>query len=661
MKKILLSISLFCISINLGFSQSILFPDDEKERGYHNRSYKRYEAEPNKCQTDGVFLSASVDQRTLQSEASNQIALELHDKGSFVEWTVENEVDGLNLRFSLPDNKDGLGTKGLLAVYIDDGYTQNIILDSYWAWQYFTKVGAGHSDNLPSDDKFARMRFDEIHVKLKRKVQAGEKIKLVKLDDNTTPYTIDFIELEKIPDPISFEDIEDKNKIIYDSSEDLSVFIREHGGKTIYIPAGKHNVHDRIYIRQDGTKLIGAGMWHTELYFAASSDDIETYARRGIETESSNIVVDGLYLNTINNKRYFANNEVYQVGKGFMGGFGTNSVIRNVWVEHFECGAWFGDYKRVGANNLFVEHCRFRNNYADGLNLSSGLENAVVQFCSFRNNGDDDMASWSVNDICVGNTFRYNTAENNWRASSLGFFGGKQNKAHHCVIIDPMEAGVRVTCDFPGTGFSSEGYSKFSDISIYRAGVGKGTPGIGGDLWGNRQGALHIHSTQQYDLINFEFSDIDIYDSKSDAIFMASYAKQFDKLILRNININTTEGYGIYYYQPQGNGRYCNITFNNIGADKNINLTPSSFNFIEDCEGLSIRPAIIDRPQISVYNKTIHISNTGQTSIWVYDIAGTKRYATKKNSDKIEFDDLDAGIYFIKIENLPEIFKVLVN
>ena len=69
-------------------------------------------------------------------------------------------------------------------------------------------------------------------------------------------------------------------------------------------------------------------MWYTELYFTASSDDRSTYNKRGIETDNSNIVIEGLYINTINNKRYYDNNANYQVGKGFMGSFGANSIIR---------------------------------------------------------------------------------------------------------------------------------------------------------------------------------------------------------------------------------------------------------------------------------------------------------------------------------------------
>ena len=263
------------------------------------------------------------------------------------------------------------------------------------------------------------MRFDEIHLKLSSKIPVNATFKLVKTDENNTPYTIDFVELEEVPEAVTFESITDENKVEYSPDDGkLQYFISGNAGKTIFLPEGKYEVDNRIYITGDNTKIVGAGIWYTEIYFTASSDDKSTYNQRGIETNNSNVVLEGLYLNTINNKRYYNQDDRYQVGKGVMGSFGSNSTIKNVWAEHFECGGWID-----GANNLTIQHCRFRNNYADGIHVSYGSKNSTVEHCSFRNNGDDDMATWSRADrLCENNTFRFCTSENNWRASGTGFF-----------------------------------------------------------------------------------------------------------------------------------------------------------------------------------------------------------------------------------------------
>jgi len=638
------------------FSQSVLFPDDQRERGYYDRSYKRYEAEPGKCVTNGVMLEPTFVQTEVRSEASDQMAVQLIAKDSYVQWTNDDAADGLTVRFSLPDNAEGTGTQGAIDLYVNDTFVQTITLDSYWAWQYFYKnMSNSYPDNIPADNKFPRMRFDEIHLKLDTKIPAGALFKLVKADDNDTPYTIDFVELEEVPPAVSFESLSDTNKVVYTPDKGkLNLFIASNGGKTIYLPEGKYETDSRITISGDGTKLIGAGMWYTEIFFTASSDDKSTYDRRGIETYNNLVVIDGLFLNTINNKRYYNNSDQYQVGKGLQGSFGSQSVIKNVWAEHFECGAWI-----EGCDSLKVSNCRFRNNYADGTNLAYGCTNSTVEHCSYRNNGDDDMATWSRGGhSCDNNTFRYNTAENNWRASSLGFFGGKQNQAYNCVIIDPMEAGVRVTCDFAGAPFSTDGYSEFHDISVYKGGVKSGTSGIGGDLWGNQQGALHINSSTQYDLQNIKIYRIDLYDSKNDAIFIGSGSKSIYNLVLNNIDINGTQRYGIYFNSAKGNGQYCGIEYNGIGASTNTNTVPAAFSFAEDCS-MALCPTDVDNFKVFSENGKLVVSGCENSSVSVYDILGRKNYQSGIIPDKVTIPGLPLGVYIIRLDNLNKATKVI--
>lgn len=642
-------------------AQHVTFPDDTKDRGYTGRPYKRYEAETGKCLTNGIILNASFNQTTLQSESSNQVATQLTDSGSYVQWTNDEAADGLTIRFSLPDAVDGSGTTGTLALYVNNAYIQDITLNSFWAWQYILFNGNKYPDNIPSTSKFPRMRFDEMHWKLGSKIPAGATFKLIKKDKNATAYTIDFVELEPVPDPVTFESIPDANKVMYDSSVPLATFIYSNGGKTIYIPAGKYQEANRIQITGDNTKVIGAGMWYTEIYFTASSDVRATYANRGMYTDYSRVVIDGVYLNTVNNKRYFENNSNYQVGKGFMGGFGSNSVIRNAWVEHFECGGWIANYAGKGANNLLVENCRFRNNYADGLNLCQGVTNGVVQQCSFRNNGDDDMASWSTGSMCINNTFKNNTAENNWRASSLGFFGGQQNKALNCVIIDPMEAGLRATCDFPGTGFGTVGYNEFRNISVYKGGVAAGTMGVSGDFWGNQQGAIHLTSTPYYNLTNIKFDSIDLYNSKNNAVYLGSGSYKIINLIMNNIYIDGTGQYGIYYNGASGNGTYCNISYANISNSANTNTLPSAFNFTENCTNTALPVVNENEFRVSSTKDTLTISGFTNSSVSLYNMLGNLCCRTTVTSGEAVISNLRSGIYMVRLDSYNKALKVLIR
>ena len=257
-KKDLFTVILFLFSVLNLNAQSISFVDDESERGYFDHPYLRYEAEPGKCETNGTFLQPTYDQRELQSEASNQSAVQLIAKDSYIQWGNKNAADGLTIRFSLPDDTEGKGTTGNLILYVNGDSVQNIPLNSYWAWQYILKSGSKYPDNTPNTStKFPRMRFDEMHVKLANKIPANATFRLVKADDNSTPYTIDFAELEEIPAPVTFELITDVNKIAYSPDKGkLQYFVSQNTGKTIFIPEGKYEVDNRIYITGDNTKIV---------------------------------------------------------------------------------------------------------------------------------------------------------------------------------------------------------------------------------------------------------------------------------------------------------------------------------------------------------------------------------------------------------------------
>lgn len=529
------------------------FATDELQRGYYTRPYERYEAEPNWCSTNATFLEASDDQRMLQSEATHQQALQLIQPNDYVAWRVNNPGDGLTIRFSLPDNAEGTGTQGVVHIYAGEEQVGQLTLDSYWAWQYCTGT---YPVNTPIENCVIRMRFDEQHVRLTRPLAHGEELRIVKADNNTVPYTIDFIELEMVPQPVTFESIEG-DKVQYDGSS-LQDFVSQHRGKIIYIPAGRWEVAKRIHINYDNTHLIGAGMWYTEIFFSAPSDNNATYYQRGFETNRSNIRIEGMYINTINNQRYYNNDNSKQVGKTFMGSWGKNSVIRNCWTEHFECGAWIADYSATGSENLLVEHCRFRNHYADGFNASHASIGHTIQFCSFRNNGDDDMASWTTARMCKDVTYAYCTAENNWRASSLGFFGGTNHHAHHIAIFDPLECGIRLNADFDGKGFGDEGMIQLHDITIVHAGCKRGTKGTSGDFWGNMQGAVNIGPTPKYVVKNIHIENIDVIDSRQHAFYIAAGANPVENLVLRSITVRHAAT-AFYFANAKGDATYCDL------------------------------------------------------------------------------------------------------
>ena len=141
MNRSLYFLSFLLLSASSLVAQVYTETDDAQQRGWWNRPWLRYEAEPDYCTTNAEFLPATDDQRLVQSEASHQQALVLNRKGDYVEWNLAGAANAITIRFSLPDSEDGKGTKGnFLLSYTDQSSSANsfsmpFTLDSYWAWQ----------------------------------------------------------------------------------------------------------------------------------------------------------------------------------------------------------------------------------------------------------------------------------------------------------------------------------------------------------------------------------------------------------------------------------------------------------------------------------------------------------------------------------------------
>ncbi|HVD97740.1 MAG TPA: hypothetical protein VNB90_06005 [Cytophagaceae bacterium] len=541
----------------------------QEQRGYYDAPYTRYEADQG-ILTNATITSMSFSQKDLQSEASEQVCVDLSMKDASVEWKLKKEGDGLVVRYSVPDE-----SSGIVDVYANDKLVGSLNLTSYWSWEYLSTNG--NPNNVFVRNDIPKKRFDEVRLKLPAKISAGGKLKLV---TKTGKIHIDFMELESVPEAIQ----PGPTDLVYTGNgSDLQIFIdTKGGGKSIFIPSGVYTIDRELYFGVPNTQLKGAGMWYTNLNFTNQS----AY-QGGLRANAKDISFYDLYLTTTRNSR----SSSYKAINGI---FTNGSVIKNIWAEHFECGAWIAQYNNnIGdipyADGFTLSYCRFRNNFADGINLCKGTRNAIITHCGLRNNGDDDMAIWSAEGLeCQNNIISYCTSENCWRASSASIYGGLNNKFHHILIKDNMEAGIKVNNSFPGVGFNENGMHEYSNITIIRCGTFN-------DLFYNVLGAIDLMCTSEAGdkVQNVRFANIDIIDSKDNAIFINKIGgKGFYNLIFENITIDGTgreypynnklqreflRGFGILFVQnPTGNGTFCNIVVKNRGGNATKDIDKSA-------------------------------------------------------------------------------------
>ena len=469
--------------------------------------FTSHEAE-NATLENGATIQQSKDMESTAVEATNQTYVELPKKDAAVTFTVTEPANALNVRYTIPD-----GASGQLDVQVNGSSVGNLDLSSHSAWQY---LKGDHEYDQAIDGSSARFRFDETRLLLKDiQLKSGDKISLVKKEDDNVPYGIDFIELEQAPAPVvqgeNSISIVDKGASANDDSDDTSALLAaideaKASGKSVYIPEGRFNFDKQVNIEADNLKISGAGVWHTQLHFTSD----QRYGGGIVFGHNSNgIELSNLYMDSNLTSRY---NEDAQY-KAISGTLGKNSHIHDVWVQHFEVGMWIGDYDQTEnmkyTDGLVVENARIRNNLADGINFAQGTKNSTVKNSNIRGNGDDGLAIWSsISDGTnaaaeENNKFLNNTIEAGWRAAGIGIFGGKGHEISGNLIKDVFAgAGIRVNTVFAGHNFDHNDTGiKIHDNTILRSGTTN-------DLYNLHRGAIDFQQ------VRGTIKNVDVYDNK---------------------------------------------------------------------------------------------------------------------------------------------------
>ena len=567
--------------------------------------YTRYEAEE-VSRSDGTILERSDDIESTAIEASGQSYVALNDKNSSVDFTASTAANALDLRFTLPDQ-----ASGRVDVRVNSETIATLDLSSETAWQY---VGGDHVYDEPGDGRKARFRFDEVHMLLGRQVEKDDHIQIVKVGDDQNAYGIDFIELEQAAPAIerpegavsvadyqgakAGDGVDDSDALIWAMNQAAAT------SKTVYIPAGTWEFGRKIGLDHSGLTIQGAGMWHTNVRFTSDQAGGGGFVfNRGV----GGVTMTDFYMSS-NLKSRFDEKAQY---KGFAGSAGANTRVANVWVEHFECGFWMGDYvdasQMTYTDGMVIENARIRNNFADGVNFAQGTANSTVRNSSVRGNGDDGLASWSSIDkstnsqarIAERNSFVGNTVELGWRASAIGLFGGKSHVIKDNLIVNNFSgAGIRLNTVFDGHNFdlNTDGGISISHNKLVRSGTTN-------DFYGNTRGAIDFQEVKG-DIRNVTVSDnlivrpyaeeiradfgldgsalsprgITLRDNKRDDEAVATQQETIVNHVLVGDQVvrtvPETENYSLYWYQRDERGAHGTINRYWVSKADGVVITP---------------------------------------------------------------------------------------
>ncbi|MDR0873657.1 MAG: Ig-like domain-containing protein [Prevotellaceae bacterium] len=415
------------------------------QRGYYDAPYTRYEAD---VATGTGTVVNNTNQNNIAFEASERKVVKLTN-GQSRTFTTTAAFRGVVVRASGATGETTTSGTNVSVDVTAGGTTKTLTFDASYGWKNLADGSNSNYNGVSNSNR--RMRYDEQRCLFDNTIASGQTITVTSKSDNVY---LDFIEAEDVPAAIACP----TGYTQYPGSGDLKSFIENTPNP--YIPAGNYTISNYVDAGT-GSKIIrGAGKWYTNITFSGN--------QAGFVGHSKNCGIRDMYLNCTNKSRSNSN-------KGIRGVWGT---VTDMWVEHFECGAWIGNYdgnygNAQNADGMQVTNCRFRSNYADGINFCRGTINSKASHCNFRSNGDDDMAVWPADGMnCTNNTFEYNTAEHCWFASSCACYGGQGNKWQYIIVRDNWDVGLRSNTEFAGSGFT--GTNNMSNIDVIRCGTTSG-------------------------------------------------------------------------------------------------------------------------------------------------------------------------------------------
>jgi|GEM_PF-2520861 len=508
------------------------------------------------------ILAATYDHIEIQAEAQDRSSTHLDSTGGYIKWTLNKPADAFTLRYSIADAPAGGGLDSQVSLYINGVFNQKVDITSKQAWVYFDEFMVGY--DAPATGRRPAKRFNEARIQFTTALAAKDIIEF-RRESGDAAIWIDVLEAETSEtvapaNSNEFYDVTNYGAIANDGLDDLTAFLdcidaAKINNKGVFIPTGAFHLSDQLSL--SNVQIMGAGIWNTELHFTNLIVN-----KGGIIATSSNVTVSDFYM-----KGPVSSRMQYRALSGY---WGSNSMIENIWLEHFSGGMWIADYTYPieSTDGLIVRNCRVRNTFSDGINLLEGTKNSVVENCHIRSTGDDSLATWSSNPyqsvVCKNITFRYNTIVCTYRANGMGIYGGEEHTIHHNMISDTVTgAGMRLSTTFALYGFifSDIGMVKIYNNTLCRTGTVNG--------FGNSTAAI-IMRTRYGHVQNIHFKEITIESAEQSGIYFdhvsgSSTSGEFSDISFEDINM-TDVIYGTFVLSTTRGSCY----FKNV----NVTLAP---------------------------------------------------------------------------------------
>jgi len=508
------------------------------------------EVEAANAKTNGTVLAESRQWNTLAGEAIGRRSVTLVGRGKYVEFTLAQPANSIDVRYSIPDSADGSPYTATLSVYTDGVRQKSLTLTNKFSWYY----GAYPFVNQPSSGNPHHF-YDEVHTLLGKELPAGSKVRLqVDADDTARSYTIDLADFEDVAPALSQPT---GSVSVIDFGADPSGAKNSTGaftaaiaaglgkGAPVWIPTGTFEVDKHLVVSNNVT-IEGAGPWYSVITGAGVGIYGNNAPHPSLNVHLSNFAIEG----TIDHR-----DDAAQVN-GVGGGMGGGSTISDLWIEHTKVGMWFdGPF-----DGLSLTDNRIDDTAADGINLHDGITNSTVSNNFIRNTGDDGIATWSEHDADTGDVISFNTVEAPILANNIAMYGGADNAVTDDVVSDTQTQGGGIHVGNRFNAVALSGTTTIARDTALRTGVLDPNWKYGvGALWfwaddSPMDGAIRV-------------KDVDLIDSSYEGVQFTGGS--VGNVTLTNVKIAGTGTFALQL-ESHGDASFKNVVATDVGAKHGI-------------------------------------------------------------------------------------------
>jgi len=550
------------------------------------------EQEAEKAVTDGTVIGPSTQAYTLAAEASGRSAISLAP-GEYVQFTLPDAANAINVRYSIPDSATGGGIAAQLEVVVNGSFRRTMTLTSQYSWlygQYPYDNDPTEGDNVPTDyavecqcvpaqtvpePVFAapwrpNHFYDEQRMLLGRTFPAGSTIRLVApVGTDASLTTIDLMDSQLVAPPkivlpavnvLRFGADPTGHRDAWQAMN-AAIAYAQKVHLPVYVPPGIYSVSQHIIV--NNVTIEGAGSWYTifkghqvTLSTPAPDGSIHTgvgfyglYANQGGSTNVhlSDFAIEGDVRERI---------DTDQVNG--IGGALSHSSITGLYIQHTKAGIWLDG----PMTDLTISGNTIVDQMADGINFHTGVTNSTASNNFIRNTGDDGMAMWSEITADSNDTFDHNTIQTPVIANGIALYGGSNNTVSNNLIADPIREGSGIQL---GSRFNAVPFSG-SDWITNNTTVRAGTYELN---WQIGLGAIWIYALQSSINADIEVVGDNFLDNTYDAMMVVSDYPVKDLYNITNVHFRDIEvdgaGTDVFDARSAGNATFQNVDVRNIG------------------------------------------------------------------------------------------------